>query len=209
MVIAIDAGHGGKDRGGVVRGRVEAKIALQIAERVSVHVSSMEGFAPFMTRAEDKFVALTDRVLLAEDAGAKAFMSVHCDKVYGRESRGVMVYIYGRNPGIPKGPPREPGEKILPAPPKSQVAASRRLAARILRTLKEHKIKRVTYVDKGGFAVLKSPTIPSVLVEVGNLRDKAEAAQFSDPAFQDRLGKALAESLREYLAEEARRAPRS
>lgn len=199
VVIAIDAGHGGKDLGAVVRSRREKEIVLRISRRLADRLSERAGYSPYLTRWSDEFVPLTDRVRRAEAVNAKAFVSIHADKVYRRKGRGAILYVYGRNKRIPKGPPRPPTEEILPPPPRSQVSRSRVLADDIRRSLRRHKIKTVRYVDKGGYAVLKSSSIPSVLLEVGNLRDKKEAPQMCEPAFQERLAEAVASGIVRFL----------
>lgn len=201
VVVAIDPGHGGKDRGGVVRGRVEAVMVLEFSRRLEKRLKAL-GLVPVLTREVDEFVALSDRVVKAQEAGARAFLSVHVDRVYGRDGKGMILYVYGGNPRIPDGPPREPGELKLPRPPKSQVDASRRLAERLQRSLKKADVKAAPYVDLGAFAVLKSAHIPSVLVELGNLRDEQEASLLEKPAFQEKAARALAEGLRDFLIAE-------
>lgn len=201
VVVAVDPGHGGKDRGGVVKGRVEAVIALEFSRRLEKRLKAL-GLAPFLTRERDEFVALSDRVVKAQEAGARALVSIHVDRVYGRNGKGMILYVYGSNPRIPEGPPREPGEILLPRPSKAQVAASRRLAERLRRSLEEADVKVAPYVDLGAFAVLKGANIPSVLVELGNLRDGKEAALLDKAAFQEKAARALAEALRDFLLAE-------
>jgi N-acetylmuramoyl-L-alanine amidase len=207
-VIAIDAGHGGRDKGAVIRGRSEAKIVLEVAEAMAEILAEDPAATPFLTRADDSFVALSERVLRAERAKAKVLMSLHVDNVRGRRGRGVIVYIYGANKKIPKGPPREPGEPRLPAPPKAQVVRSRVLAGHIGAQLRKAGIKAVRYVDIGGFAVLKGRGIPSVLVELGNMRDEKEASALSKPDFQKKMAQALVTALKIHLDVNTVEAPR-
>ncbi|MEK9145452.1 MAG: N-acetylmuramoyl-L-alanine amidase [Elusimicrobiota bacterium] len=124
---------------------------------------------------------------------------LHADKVDGRKPKGVIVWYYGPNKRIPKGPPRAPTERLRPPPPKAVVAESRLLAERVQDALRRRGVKLASYADKGGFAVLKSDKMPSILVEVGNMRDPGEWAQMQDPAFQDRLAKGVAQGVAAYL----------
>lgn len=203
MPIVIDAGHGGKDRGALIRKRSEAVIVLAIAQEMRAELSKDAAFAPVLTRSSDTFVALSERVRRAVDARGKALISLHMDNVRDRTGKGAILFIFGRNRKIPKGPPREPGEPILPDPPKSQVRASRRLADQVAKSLRASGIKVAGYVDIGGFAVLKSPDIPSVLIEMGNMRDEGEASAFAEPAYQRKVAVALNEGIRAFLREEA------
>jgi len=206
QVVAIDAGHGGVDQGAVIRGRVEKKVVLDISEKIAARLSRGKTLVPFLTRRTDVFVPLSDRVLNAEAAGGRAFVSIHVDKVYGRKGRGAILYVYGANRRMPDGPARGPEERILPSPPQSQIARSKVLAESLRAALKAEGIKTVRYVDLGGFAVLKSSVMPSVILEVGNLRDEREAVQMCRPEFQERLARAVARGLERFLAPAATRA---
>jgi len=201
-IVVVDAGHGGKDEGAIVHGKLEKRVVLNISKRFHQRMVDEGGLRPYMTRWDDEFVALSERVLRADAVRGKAFVSIHADNVRRRRGRGVVVYVYGRNDSIPDGPPREKGEKRLPKPPKRQIQASKRLAETIRRTFKKHGIKTAPYVDRGRFAVLKSREMPSVLIEVGNLRDRKESALIHKPAHQQRLAKALSEAVRKFLAAE-------
>ena len=198
-VIVLDPGHGGRDRGAVVRGVQENALTLAIANKVADELRGIAGLVPFLTRKEDLFVALSDRVDLAEQAGGKVFLSLHADKVDGRKPKGVFVWYYGANKRVPKGPPREATERLRPAPPKELVTQSRLLAEHIQRALRRRSVKTASYADRGGFAVLKSDRMPSLLIEVGNMRDPAEWERMQEPAFQENLAKALAQGIAAYL----------
>lgn len=197
-VVALDPGHGGEDLGQHIHGVQERHFALDLASRTAAALTA-RGLTPFLTRFNDEFVPLSDRVLRAEQVGAKAFLSIHADNNTLRSGKGVVLWVYGENKRIPPGPPRRPGERLLPPPPKEQTAASRLLAERIQGRLRKRGIRTPHYVDRGPFAVLKGPAMASVLVEAANLRDKKEAAQLKDPAFLDRLAAALAEACAEHL----------
>lgn len=198
-IVVIDAGHGGKNEGAVVYGRKERDIVLKISLRLARILETRRHISPYLTRWDDGFVALTDRVTRAEAVGGDVFLSLHVDNNRVRKGLGVMVYVYGKNKTIPDGPKREKGEKILPPPPKRQIRKSERLAEKLRRDLKRQGIKVAPYVDRGPFAVLKSARMPSVLVEIGNLRDKKEAALVEDETFQEKLALALADSVESYL----------
>ncbi|MDE2292580.1 MAG: N-acetylmuramoyl-L-alanine amidase, partial [Elusimicrobia bacterium] len=184
-VVAVDAGHGGNDRGQMLRGVVEAQLSLVYARRAQAALKA-DGLMPYLTRWKDSYVALTDRVLRAEQVGARVFVSFHADNSR-RSGRGVVVWVYGHNKRVPKGPKRQPGERILPPPPPAQVAASRRLAELIQRELRRRGVKVTSYADRGAFAVLKGPRMASVLLEVGNLHDKREARLIQRPAYQAKV----------------------
>lgn len=207
-VVVIDPGHGGKDKGSLVGGKKEKELVLEIALRLKRHLSKIDGVVPVLTREDDEFIALTDRVFKAEEVKGKVFLSLHMDSSWRGKARGVIPFVYGTNKKIPRGPEREPGEELIPPPPKNQVIHSKKLAEFIRLSIKAENIQTVDYVDKGSFAVLKSWSVPSVLIELGNLRNKGERFRLTDADSQERLARALAGGIKKYLAEEKSHAVR-
>ena len=200
-VVALDAGHGGRDQGQHLNGIYEREFALTMAHKVEAELKAL-GLTPFLTRWNDDYVPLSERVTRAEQVNSRVFLSFHADNNKDRKGRGVMMWVYGENKRIPKGPPRAPGERILPPPPKVQVTASRTLSEFLERGLRKRGVLVAQYVDRAGFAVLKGPAMASVLIEVGNLRDKEECLLMKDPKYQDKVAKAVAESVSRYVAAE-------
>jgi len=200
-LVVIDPGHGGKDGGARAAGRDEADLVLQIARKVRDHLERTLGMRARMTRDGDDFISLDDRVRTADEGGAEAFISIHIDKAARRRSRGVTAYVYGRSR-------RSPRRAQADAPPRSQVAESCRLATSIRRGLLKRGLRTARFVDRARFAVLKSPEVPSVLLEVGNLKDKRETARLADPAFQERLAASIARGVAGFLKEQERLASR-
>lgn len=198
-VVALDPGHGGFDLGQNLNGVKEVEFALAFAKLLEPRLKA-KGAVPFLTRFNDEFVALSDRVLRAESVKAEVFLSIHLDNNSERRGKGVMLWVYGVNKHIPPGPPRQPGERILPPPPKEQLTDSRLLAERIQTILKKRGIRVAPYVDRGPFAVLKGPTMASVLIEAANLRDKKEAVQLKDPAYLAKLADAVADAVALHLS---------
>jgi len=194
-MIVVDPGHGGKDLGAVIHSKVEKDIAFSFARRLQDQIDRIRGLTASLTRSGDAFVPLADRVDRAREAGGRAFISIHVDDARRARDRGVAVYYYGRFRRIH---PR-PGERVLPDPPGSQIAASRRLAEKIRQSLQEQGIQAHA-LDRGAFVVLKSPDIPSVLVEIGNLRDPRESARIADPVYEENLTRAIARGVERYLA---------
>lgn len=200
-VVALDPGHGGFDMGQSLNGVREREFVLEFARLLEPRLKA-KGAMPFLTRFSDEFVALSSRVVMAESVHSTVFLSIHLDNNAERKGKGVMLWVYGKNNSIPKGPPRQPGERMLPVPPKDQIAVSRRLAERLQIVLRKRGVRVAGYVDRGPFAVLKGPGMASVLIEVANLHDKAEAKQVKDPAFQAKLADAVAEAVALHLAAE-------
>lgn len=192
--VVVDAGHGGRDQGAIFFGLKEKDLARSIADKLQHDLSEMRDLAARETRKGDEYLGLADRVDKAKELGGKAMVSIHADDVRGGGERGVVLYYYGR---FHKLHPRR-GVRILSDPPRSQVKASRELARQMQKALRENGIP-VRGIDRAAYVVLKSPEIPSVLVEVGNMRDSREAGHMADPEFQEKVSKALAQGLRSYL----------
>lgn len=196
QVVVVDPGHGGKDLGALIRGRMEKALCFDLALELQEQLEQAKGVWARLTRIGDVFLPLAERVDRAEAAGGKALVSLHFDDVPRRRWRGVKVYYYGRFRRIV---PR-PGERVLPDPPRTQVAESRKLALRIHEALRLNGLPAGP-IDRGAFVVLKSPGIPSVLIEAGNLRDPDEAERLADPEHRKRLARAIAQGVQAYLAE--------
>ena len=193
-IVVIDAGHGGRDQGAIFHGLKEKDLARSIADKLQLALAAVKGLAARETREGDRYLGLADRVDKAKELGGKAMVSIHADDIRGGGERGVVLYYYGR---FRKLHPR-PGVRVLSDPPRSQVRASRELARHLHKSLREHGIP-VRGIDRAAYVVLKSPRIPSVLVEVGNLRDGREAGRMADPEFQELVSRALAQGLGSYL----------
>lgn len=195
-VVAIDAGHGGEDEGAIAHRREEKDIALAVSRRLADSLRKL-GLRPVLVRDGDRRVELNDRARLARENNAAAFVSIHVDAVRRRKTRGIVIYTYGKNRLIPNGKPRL-GQEVLPAPPRSQVRRSRVLSVDMSKAL-EARGFRVGEADQGAFAVLKSSTVPSVLVEIGNIYDRKESSEIAEPRFQERLAGALAQGIAAFL----------
>jgi len=198
-VVAADAGHGGKDLGVVISGVREKDISLALARMLREAAAEFPGFSVALTRDADEYLPLSSRVLKATSAGAQALLSFHVDERRGRGRTGVTLYAFGYNRLIPKALVRK-DETPLPDPSRESIARSRQLAARLHAALREAGIP-VGEIEYGGFRVLKG-AMPSVLVELGNLRDPESAARAMDPKFQRRLCRALLQGVSAHLSSE-------
>lgn len=197
----IDAGHGGEDLGAVVYGRREKDLALQIALKVKTKLEGRSGIPARLTRADDSFVPLDRRVEIG-NAGGLGFVSLHLNQVRSKRLEGITIYAFGKSPYKSSGRKRRIHSKVppLPAPPKEQARASAAFADAIFRSLRGQGFK-VEPPIKAGFYVLKNPTVPSVLVELGYMSNPAESARLADGAYQERLAEAIAGSLQAFAVE--------
>lgn len=196
--IIVDAGHGGNDLGAVVHGRREKDITLAIARKLKARLETLSSTPVHLTRDSDTFIQLDARVAGSLSLGGGAFISLHVNQVRSKKQAGIIVYSFGKSSWRDRRPLRR---KVAPLPPPSQdqARASGVFASSMARGLRADGFK-VEAAARAQYYVLKNPSVPSILVELGYLSNPKEAAQLAEPAYQDRLADALARSLTAYLA---------
>lgn len=194
--VIIDPGHGGDDEGAIVHGLMEKDIALVFAKKLKARLSKNAGLPVVLTRDSDKYITLDERLVDTVDMNGSIFISLHLNQVRGKKSSGMVVYSYGpeklrswRKRSHPSVPP-------MPAPPRGQASDSERLARMFSRTLRADGYKAES--SKSDYYVLKNPAAPSVLIELGYLNNPIEAANLSNPAYQDKMVESLAKAIEEY-----------
>lgn len=198
--IILDPGHGGEDLGAIVKGRQEKDLCLAITRKVKERLSAHPAK---MTRDSDVFIPLDERVGGSLSSGGAAFVSLHINQVRSKNLQGITVYAYGRsNYRHAKRPSRRKKPAPLPAPPREQALASASFAGFVAKSLKEDGF-RVDPPARAEYYVLKNPSIPSILIEMGYLSNEEEAARLADPAYQDKLAEALARSIEGFMAKAA------
>ncbi len=201
--IILDPGHGGHDLGAVANGLQEKDIALAVALKVR------ERLAPTlpvrMTRDDDRFVKLDERVVDAADWNGAMFVSIHLNQVRSRSTSGATVYSYGapktRRRGWRRWLRRRRRAPPMPAPPRVESAEGGELADAIATRLRRAGVSAAR--ERSDYYVLKEPSQPSVLVELGYLSNRAEARRLADPAYQDKLADAIARAVRDFAARRA------
>ena len=225
IVVAIDAGHGGEDPGAIgPNGTKEKDVVLQIALKLRdrINASSVKGspMRAYLTRDADYFVPLHVRVQKARKVQADLFVSVHADAFFTPNAQGASVFalshgaasssaarwmaqqenkadlIGGMNLGVKDS---QVQQALLDMSTSAQIKDSLNLGGAILREIggvgRLHKPK----VEQAGFAVLKAPDIPSVLVETAFISNPAEEAKLSDPDYQNSMADALVKGLQKYF----------
>ncbi|MBO9788943.1 N-acetylmuramoyl-L-alanine amidase [Xanthomonas phaseoli] len=224
-VVAIDAGHGGKDPGAVsADARYEKHVAMAIAARLHQRLAADTRYRPTMIRSDDRFVPLHERVLIAHRHNADLFVSIHADAAPTRQARGASVFALSQtgassalahwiadseNAADDMGDTarrlRVPSNPVL-----SQVLADLSLSGTIassvaLGTLMLERLQQVTrlhqdQVGQAGFAVLKSPDIPSLLVETGFMSNRDDCSRLCSDTHQDELAQTLHAGINDYFA---------
>lgn len=221
LIIAIDAGHGGEDPGATGRrGTHEKNVTLAIAHLLKDRIDNEPGMKAMLTRDGDYFVPLRDRIDRARQFKADMFISIHADSVKDRSVTGSSVYTLSG-----KGATNEAarlladkenaadlmggvslGDKnnllasvLLDLTQGASMSASLDAAARILQQLDHIGDIHHSEVQQAGFVVLKSPDIPSMLVETAFISNPDEEARLSNPKHQAQLADAILAGVREYF----------
>lgn len=196
--IILDPGHGGDDLGAVVSGLREKDIALAFAQKLKRRLSRAGDQPVVLTRPDDKYVTLDERIVDSVDWSGAVFVSIHLNKIKGKKATGAVVYSYGPEKLRAWRKKRHPSVPPMPAPPRGQSADSERLARLMSKTLRGDGFRAET--AKSDYYVLKNPAQPSVLIELGYMNNPGEVANLVDPAYQDRMVESLAKALEKFTA---------
>ncbi len=221
-VVVIDPGHGGHDPGAVGHmGIKEKDVVLAIAKRLADYLEKDGRFRVIMTRRDDTFVPLQERANIALRNRADLFISIHADAHPQRspEARGTTIFAISseaaqrRRQQIVNNQDYASlvfGEDDIPASVRAVLAdlamdvtlnESVVFGNKVAKVIKRELGRDVHFrgIQRAGFAVLKTPGIPSVLVEVGFMTNPQEALMMSDKSFQDSFAKALYLAIVEYF----------
>lgn len=220
FVIAIDAGHGGIDSGARGRKTREKDIVLQIAKRLKKKIDAQKGMRAVLTRDGDYFIKLRKRTQLAHKANADLFISIHADGFKNQKAKGSSVYALSL-----KGASSAEARKLAESENAADLIGGVQLAeldnnlAKIMVNLQmnstQHesitfassvlnqfkKIGKVhkSTVEKAGFMVLKTPDIPSILVETAFITNPKEEKLLRSAAYQEKLSNAILVGTINYL----------
>jgi len=220
-MIALDPGHGGVDPGATgINGIHEKDITLATAREVKRQLEATGRFRVIMTRDDDEFVPLRERVARARQAGADLFVSLHADSIARTEIRGLSIYTQSDKGSDHEAETLAAKENRADAiggidlsHENDQVATilidlaqrdtrnhSRRFATTMLREA-AHVIRLLPQPDRAAaFAVLTAPDVPSVLIEMGYLSNVEDAALLTQPMHRARLAGSLVHAVEGYFA---------
>jgi len=226
VVVAIDAGHGGKDPGAIGRQRKtrEKDVTLAIARTLAAELRRRPGIRPVLVRDGDYFVPLRRRTAIARKAGADLFVSIHADAFRSPKVRGASAYVLswsGASSEAAKwlaerenAADRAGGLNITRHEPmvrSAMVDMSRKgtdrlsnlVANRVLRELKDSVKVHGEHVHRAGFAVLKTRNIPAVLVETAFLSNPTDEKLLRDNRYQRRIARAIADGIEAFFRHQA------
>lgn len=221
FTVALDPGHGGEDPGATgPKGTHEKDVVLAVAHRVRKLLAGEKNLRVVMTRDDDYYVPLAKRVSKARGVRADLFVSIHADAFVKPDARGSSVFVLSNHGATSVGAKwlarnenradliggvnikmasmPETASLLMDLYTTSQIRDSKVLATRMLSELGQIGKLHRGHVEQANFAVLRSPDVPSVLVETAFISNPDEERRLRDPAYQDRLARAIARGILDY-----------
>ena len=222
ITIALDPGHGGEDPGAVGRGgSYEKDVVLSIAKRLKAKIESQPNMRVFLTRDADFFVPLNVRVEKARKVQADLFMSIHADAFIETSARGSSVFALSDKGASStaarwlankensadliggvniKNHDKQLASVLLDLSTTAQISDSLKLGSAILGEIGGINRLHKGSVEQAGFAVLKAPDIPSVLIETAFISNPEEEAKLTDENYQNQMADAILKGINRYFA---------
>ncbi|MBX9675203.1 MAG: N-acetylmuramoyl-L-alanine amidase [Methylotenera sp.] len=222
ITIAIDAGHGGEDPGARgANGSHEKVITLAIAKKLKAKIDAEPNMRGVLTRDGDYFVPLGMRVVKARKLKADLFVSIHADAFTNPAARGSSVFALSEKGatsasarylakkenesdligGVSLGG-RDPvlAKTLLDLSQTAMINDSLKLGKAVLNQIADINKLHKNHVEQAGFAVLKSPDIPSILVETAFISNPEEERRLNDDAYQDKLVNSILTGIKKYFS---------
>lgn len=223
VTVVIDPGHGGEDPGAVGRGgSLEKDVTLEIARRLKAKIDGTPNMRALLTRDGDYFIPLQQRVAKARRVKADLFVSVHADAFVKPTARGSSVFVLSENGasstaarwladrenaadligGVNLGV-KDPhlARTLLDLSQTATLNDSLKLGKAVLGEIGGINTLHKGHVEQAGFAVLKAPDIPSILVETAFISNPEEEKRLTDDGYQDRMAEALLTGMKRYFAQ--------
>ncbi|GAB4117630.1 MAG: N-acetylmuramoyl-L-alanine amidase AmiC [Sideroxydans sp.] len=223
LLVAVDAGHGGEDPGARGRrGTREKEVTLAIARKLKTRIDATPGMRAILIRDGDYFIPLVGRVEKARKAHADLFVSIHADAFIKPHARGSSVFALSEG-GATSASARWLAKKeneadliggvnlavkdpylartLLDLTQTATINDSLKLARHVLDKLQDVNTLHRGHVEQAGFAVLKSPDIPSILVETAFISNPEEEKRLRDEAYQEKMARAILGGIQRYFAQ--------
>ncbi len=224
IVVVIDPGHGGEDPGAIGPGRnLEKDVVLAISKELEKLIDSQKGFRAHLTRSSDYYIGLRKRTAIARERNADLLISVHADAFIKAQANGASVYALS-NRGSTSETARWLAQKenaadliggvggvsledkddvlagvLLDLSSTASLKASLGVGDHVLRSLGRVSRLHKRNVQQAGFVVLKSPDIPSILVETGFISNPAESRRLSTRKYQQKIAKSIARGVGDFF----------
>lgn len=229
ITVAIDAGHGGEDPGAIgSSGSREKDITLALAKKLKQKIDAQENMRAVLTRDGDYFVPLSNRVVKARDVKADLFLSIHADAFIKPHARGSSVFALSEN-GATSVAARWLAKKendadlvggvnvdvkdpflkrtLIDLSQTATINDSLKLGHAVLQEIGGINTLHKAHVEQAGFAVLKAPDIPSILIETAFITNPEEERRLNDPDYQDKLVNAIVGGIKAYFDKHPLTAP--
>jgi N-acetylmuramoyl-L-alanine amidase len=221
VVVAIDAGHGGEDPGAIGKKRTREKdVVLAIAQEIKRSIDARPGMSGVLVRTGDYYIPLRDRFERARRHRADLFLSIHADAFKDRDVAGSSVFVLSR-----KGASSEFARRLAVSENNSDLVggvslagkddmlasvlldlsqsatmeASNEVADSVFTALRRVGKTHKRTVEHANFMVLKSPDVPSILVETAFISNPAEENRLRDPAWQRKIAQVIADGVQDYF----------
>lgn len=224
IVIALDAGHGGEDPGAIgPTGLQEKGVVLAIAKELEKMIDAEKGFISRMVRRSDYYVSLRDRTSIARKKNADLFVSIHADAFKNKKARGASVWVLSN-----RGASSEVGRWLAQKENSSDLIGgvgnlsldnrdqilkgvlldmsmtgsrkdSREVAQKIHKNISKFAKMHKSNVESAGFLVLKSPDIPSILVETAFISNPSEERALKTKAYRKKMAAAIFRGIKQHF----------
>lgn len=223
IVVVIDAGHGGEDPGAIGPGKTqEKKVVLDIAKRLKNKIDNVKGYKALLTRTGDYYIALSKRRDFARRNHADLFISIHADAFTSPKPRGASVFTLSNRGatsemarflarkenasdligGVGDVNLQDKDDVLASVLVDLSMSATRTssidVAGHVLTQMGGIAHLHKKHVEKAGFLVLKSPDVPSILVETGFISNPKEEKRLATKAYRDKMAAAILRGVRQY-----------
>ena len=225
IIVVVDAGHGGEDPGAIgPQGTQEKVVVLDIAKKLARLINASKGYRAILTRTGDYFIALRRRRDIARQQRADLFVSIHADAFKNPRAKGASVYALSRR-GATSETARflaardneadliggvgavklDDKDKVLRGvlvdlSMTATVGASLDVGKHVLNDMGRFAHLHKKNVEQAGFLVLKSPDVPSILVETGFISNPAEAKRLATSAYRQKMAKSIFKGIHDYFS---------
>ena len=226
IIIAVDAGHGGEDPGAIGPKRLREKdVTLAISKELVAAINAERGFTAKLVRTGDYFIPLRKRRDIARNMQADLFVSIHADAFHKASARGASVFALSRHGATSEtarflaqreneadliggvgGISLEDKDEMLAGvlvdlSMTATLNSSLQVGNHVLNSMGNIARLHKNHVEQAGFMVLKSPDVPSILVETGFISNPEEAAKLGTPAYRKQMAQAVFKGVRQYFVQ--------
>lgn len=223
FTVVIDAGHGGKDPGAIgKRGSKEKDIVLAIAKKLATEINNKTNMHAILTRSSDHYVSLRGRLQKARKGDADLFIAIHADAYFNNTATGSSVFAlsahgatseaagwlaqqdnYAELDGVEFGALKDRSKMLrsvlIDLAQTTTIRDSIRLGNMVLDALDVIGTMHYAHVEQAPFVVLKSPDIPSILVETGFITNPFEEKRLTSAQYQQKIANALSKGINAYI----------